>query len=72
MNIDGFKMRVELDHVLKQMGESYDALIIIYVCLCPEGQVSQAEVDTLLEEADNNKDNKIDIQEFIQVMNRKY
>jgi Ca2+-binding EF-hand superfamily protein len=68
---DGFITREELEHVLKQMGENDCVLIIMSLCLCYSGQVTQAEVDTLLEEADTNKDNKIDIQEFVQVMNKK-
>ena len=71
-NKDGFITREELEHVLKQMGEKADCvLIIMSLCLCLAGQVTQAEVDTLLEEADINKDNMIDIQEFVQVMNKK-
>ena len=71
-NNDGFITREELEHVLKQMGEKADCvLIIMSLCLSLAGQVTQAEVDTLLEEADINKDNMIDIQEFVQVMNKK-
>ena len=53
------------------MGETDCVLIIMSLSLCLAGQVTQAEVDTLLEEADSNKDNMIDIQEFMQVMNKK-
>jgi Ca2+-binding EF-hand superfamily protein len=68
---DGFITREELEHVLKQMGETEGVLTIISLCVCLAGQVTQAEVDTLLDEADTNKDNKIDIQEFVQVMSKK-
>ena len=70
-NNDGFITREELEHVLKQMGETDCVLNIMSLCSCLAGQVTQAEVDTLLEEADSNKDSKIDIQEFMQVMNKK-
>eukprot|EP00092_Neocalanus_flemingeri_P009525 GFUD01010253.1.p1 GENE.GFUD01010253.1~~GFUD01010253.1.p1 ORF type:complete len:159 (-),score=57.34 GFUD01010253.1:22-498(-) len=35
------------------------------------GHVTESEVTTLLQEADSNKDNKIDIEEFVQVMSKR-
>ena len=68
-NHDGFITREELKHVLQQMGTNarntvFDVNLVL-------GSVCEDEVDALLAEADVNKDDKIDIDEFVTVMNKK-
>ena len=70
LNKDGFLSREELKAFIQKMGKIQFTSMYTLPLPIPTGNVSDEHLTKLFDEADINKDGKIDTQEFIQVLRK--